>query len=59
MVDVLALFIRFSPNIPKVQKRRRLGQIRQADKNPTEKSRFNFFGGFVLTEDLGAGAGRR
>ncbi|MGG4491861.1 hypothetical protein [Metabacillus idriensis] len=40
------------------QKRKRLGQIRQADKNPTEKSGFDFFGGFVLTEDLGAGAGR-
>ncbi|MCM3598579.1 hypothetical protein M4D55_22730 [Metabacillus idriensis] len=45
--------------LDKEQKRKRLGQIRQADKNPTEKSGFVFFGGFVLTEDLGAGAGRR
>ncbi|WP_191565273.1 hypothetical protein [Metabacillus idriensis] len=28
-----------------------------ADKNPAEKSGFDFFDGFVLAEELGVGAG--
>ncbi|WHZ58707.1 hypothetical protein [Metabacillus hrfriensis] len=34
-------------------------QLRQADKNSTEKSGFEFFGEFVLAEELGDGAGKQ
>ncbi|UOK58709.1 hypothetical protein MGI18_06140 [Bacillus sp. OVS6] len=34
-------------------------QLRQADKDPTEKALFAFTGGAVLTEELGGEAGQQ
>jgi hypothetical protein len=33
-------------------------QLRQTDKDPTEKALFAFYGGSVLAEELGGGAGQ-
>jgi hypothetical protein len=38
------------------EKRKRLVQLRQADKDQAEKALFAFTDGAVLTEELGAGA---